>query len=159
MIFLDQYSQELFHNEFINELKKQMNSKESKIKIINNGEIDFIFLSKLIKKEYLPFEEIKDEIIPFLEKFDYLPLYYSYIINNQENLDDYISSTKVDISNKIEKFFIINDYKNILIQMNDIRVKIDEEIDKNFFEEYSHLIPFKYFYIETQYINNAPNDS
>ena len=182
LIFLDQYSQELFHKEFIGELKNQLDFKESKLKILlinsmndkwirdiyinsilnffkkasNNGEIDFIFLSKLINKENLPSEQIKDEIIPYLEIFDYLPLYYSYIIKNQNKIDTYISNTKVDIGNKIEKFFTKNGHKDILIQMNDIRMKIDEEIDKNFFEEYSHLIPFKYFYIYTQYINDAP---
>ena len=182
MIFLDQYNPELFHNEFIEELKQILNSEKSKLKVLlinsindkcirniyiksilnyfdkidTDEEINFIFITKLIKKDSLSSQPIDEKFSSYLELFDYLPLYYSYMINNKDNIDDFISNTKNRIKEKIKKFFMVNGYEDILIQINEIRIKIDEEIDKQFFEDYNHLIPFKYFYIETKYINDGP---
>ena len=179
MIFLDQYSHELFRNEFIEELKNKIYSDKSKLKLIlinsmndkwirniyvkcilnyfdnidTDEEIDFLFLDKLIKKENLPDEKIDEDILLYLQLFDYLPLYYSYI-NNNKNIDEIKSKEKEHIIENMEKFFKKNSYEDNLIQINEIRIKINEEIDKNFFQDYNHLIPFKYFYIETKCIND-----
>ena len=175
MIFLDQYSHELFRNEFIDELKNKIYSENSKLKLIlinsmndkwirniyvkcilnyfdNNDmdeEIDFLFLDKLIKKENLLDEKIDENILQYLQLFDYLPLYYSYVINNEKNIDEIKFEEKEHIMENIEKFFKKNSYEDNLIQINEIRIKINEEIDKKFFQDYNHIIPFKYFYIET----------
>ena len=56
----------------------------------------------------------------------------------------------------MNKFFKDNNKEDNVIQMNDVRIKIDEEIDKNFFEDYNDIIPFKYFYIKKEYVNDIP---
>lgn len=113
-------------------------------------------MDKLVDKENLPKNQNEENLLPYFELFEYLPLYYSHIIKNKENIDTYISDTKVQIIDKIKKFLEENSNEDNAIKMNEIRVKIDEEIDKVFFEEYNDLIPFKFFYIKKIYINNAP---
>ena len=180
IIFLDQFNHELFNNEvkLINTLKNLLNSKNSKLKVllINSlndkyirnlyidyvinifdevdNEIDCIFLKKLITKDNPFFDNIEKDLYPYLELFEFLPLYYSLILKNKEQIKEFISETKTRINNKINKFFKTMGNEDNIIQMNEIRIKIDEEIDKNFFEKYKDYIPFKYFYIDSKIINN-----
>ena len=56
----------------------------------------------------------------------------------------------------MKKFFKDSNQEDNIIQMNDIRLKIDEEIDSRFFANYNNIIPFKYFYIEKQYEETRP---
>ena len=181
-IFLDQYSHELFDSEFINHLQKIINTEGSTIKILlicsmndkwireiyvdsitdylnritKTEDLEFIFLNKLISKDDLANEQIDINLISYLELFDYLPMYYSLIMKNKSNIDEYISEIKKEIEKKMKKFFKDSNQEDNIIQMNDIRLKIDEEIDSRFFANYNNIIPFKYFYIEKQYEKTRP---
>lgn len=182
LIFLDQYSHDLFSNEFIKKLKELIDTEKATIKLLlintmndkwsrkifidsilnffkkyeTNVDIEFIFLSKLITEENKPFEEIDENLISYVESFGYLPKYYSLIMLKKDNINDLVSKTKEKIKNKIDKFLKENNKEDNLIQMNDVRLKIDEEIDLKFFEYHYEIIPFKYFYIETEYVNDIP---
>ena len=182
LIFLDQYSHDLFNNEFIEKLKQLVNKKNANIKLLlinsmndkwsrkifidsilkffrkdeTKDDIEFIFISKLLTEEDKPFEKIDENLISYLEPFGYLPKYYSLIMLKKNNIDDFVSKTKEKIKNKINKFLEENNKEDYLIQMNDVRLKIDEEIDLKFFEDHNEIIPFKYFYIETEYVNDMP---
>ena len=181
-IFLDQFSQDLFDTEFINELQKIINSENVTIKIlliitINDkisrniyidstlnylkgiskiDNIEFIFLNKLISKDDVPLEQIDKNLIPYLESIEYLPFYYSLMMKDKANIDEFFSKTKKKITDKINKFFEDNNKENNIIQMNDVRLKINEEIDKEFFIVNKDIIPFKYFYIEKENVDSNP---
>jgi len=174
IIFLDQFNHELFNDEIklINTLKSLLNPENSKLKVLlinslndkyirnlyidyilnifdeRENEIDCIFLKKLISKDNPLFDNFEKDLYPYLELFEFLPLYYSLILENKERIKEFISETKTRIDNKINKFFITMGNEDNIIQMNEIRIKIDEEIDKNFFEKYKDYTPFKYFYID-----------
>lgn len=180
IIFLDQFNHELFNDEFelINSLKSLLNSENSKLKVLlvnslndkyirnlyidyilslfdgRDNEIDCIFLQKLITKANPFFDNIDKDLYPYLELFEFLPLYYSLILKNKDKIKEFISETKTRIDNKINKFFKTMGNEDNIIQMNEIRIKLDEEIDKNFFEKYKDYTPFKYFYLDSITINN-----
>ena len=135
---------------FIDSILKFFRKDETK------DDIEFIFISKLLTEEDKPFEKIDENLISYLEPFGYLPKYYSLIMLKKNNIDDFVSKTKEKIKNKINKFLEENNKEDYLIQMNDVRLKIDEEIDLKFFEDHNEIIPFKYFYIETEYVNDMP---
>ena len=118
----------------------------------NNG-INCIFLKKLITKESSYYNKIENNLCTYLELFDFIPLYYSLILANKDNLDKFIEETKIKISDKIDKFFKSMDTEDNIIKMDEIRSKLDEQIDKTFFEEHKNYIPFKYFYVDTMLIN------
>ena len=179
LIFLDQFNHVLFskENDFINNLKILLNSTKLKVLLINsmndkwirnffvnnilekfdginrNKEFKFFFLKKLFNKDNMILQKTEEHLNPYFELFDFLPLYYSLIINNKKELNEFMTKTKNWIYKKIIKFFNENNNENNIIQLNEIRIKIDEEIDKKFFEKYQDLIPFKYFYIDNIEIN------
>jgi hypothetical protein len=124
--------------------------------ITNIDNIEFIFLNKLISKNDVSSEQTDEKLIPYLELFGYLPMYYSLIMKNKANINDLFTEIKKKIKDKMNKFFKDNNKEDNVIQMNDVRIKIDEEIDMKFFEDYNDIIPFKYFYIEKEYVNNIP---
>ena len=180
IIFLDQFNNELFNDEleFINDMKNLLNSNNSKLKILlinslndkfirnlyidyilnifdeRDNEIDCIFLKKLITKENPFYKNIDKNLYPYLELFEFLSLYYSLLLINKDNIYEFISNKKIKINDKLTKFFRTMGNEDNLFQMNEIRIKIDNEIDKNFFVKYKDYIPFKYFYIDLNIINN-----
>lgn len=178
LIFLDQFQNELFKegDKFLKDLKANFSSPESttnikiifiislndksireiyKNKIINlfNGteneeDIKYIFIKELVKKDSLILKENDTKLIEYLEMFNYLPLYYSLLLKNKNNIEEFLESTKDWINNKIHNFLKLNENEDKIIQMNEVRIKIDEPIDKQFFINYCDFIPFKYFYID-----------
>ena len=80
--------------------------------------------------------------------FNYLPLYYSLLLKSINNIEEFLETTKVWINNKIHKFLKFNETEDNIIQMNEVRIKIDEPINKEFFIKYCDYIPFKYFFID-----------
>ena len=178
LIFLDQFQNKLFKNgdEFLNNLKASLSSPESitNIKIIfiislndksirevykkrimnhfngikNEEDIEYIFIKELVKKDSLKLTGIDTKFKEYLELFNYLPLYYSLLLKNKKNIEEFIKATKDRINNKIQKFLKLNENEDKIIQMNEVRLKIDESIDKEFFIKYCDYIPFKYFYID-----------
>ena len=178
LIFLDQFQNELFKtgDEFLKNVKTILSSPEltSNIKIIFiismndksirekykrriinkfNGikkeeDIEYIFIKELVKKDSLNIKGKDKKFIEYIEKFNYLPLYYSLLLKNEENIEKFVESTKDWINNKIQNFLKLNETEDNIIQMNEIRLKIDEPIDKEFFIKYCDYIPFKYFFID-----------
>lgn len=80
--------------------------------------------------------------------FNYLPLYYSLLLKNIDNIEEFLETTKDWINNKIQKFLKLNETEDNIIQMNEVRIKIDEPINKEFFIKYCDYIPFKFFFID-----------
>jgi len=64
------------------------------------------------------------------------------------NIEEFLETTKVWINNKIHKFLKFNETEDNIIQMNEVRIKIDEPINKEFFIKYCDYIPFKFFFID-----------
>ena len=178
LIFLDQFQNELFKkgDEFFKNIKETLSSPELitnikiifiismndksirevyKNRIINhfNGikkqeDIEYIFVKGLVKKDSLKLAGKDTKFMEYLEMFNYLPLYYSLLLKNENKIEEFLEATKDWINNKIQKFLKLNENEDKIIQMNEVRIKIDESIDKEFFIQYCDFIPFKYFYID-----------
>ena len=178
LIFLDQFQNELFKNgdEFIKNIKTTLSSPELttnikiifiismndksireiyKKKIINqfNGtrseeEIEYFFIKELVKKDSLKIIGKDKKFFEYIEMFNYLPLYYSLLLKNIDNIEEFLETTKDWINNKIQKFLKLNETEDNIIQMNEVRIKIDEPINKEFFIKYCDYIPFKFFFID-----------
>lgn len=81
-----------------------------------------------------------------LKLFNYLPLYYNLCVQFKDNLDNFKKETKERIEKKIIKF---NEKMKVdLINLDEIRKMIDNEVSELRLKSFFKYIPFKYFYIE-----------
>ena len=172
LIFLDQFSYELFNDgkTFLNDIKTLLSNDKTKLKIIivnsmndksmrdiyksfklscftkekQELDIKYTFVENLINKSNLPIEK---DIEKNLQLFNFLPLYNFLLLKNKNNQDKVVSETRAWIKKKMESFLEKNHQNNYIFQINEIRLNIDEKIDKNFFQNYFDYFTLKYFYI------------
>ena len=137
----------LITNGKINEKDSEVNDEKNK----NNNYIPYHFVERLIDNELMEKKinkednKYNDKFKETIKMFNYLPLYFSLCKQNINNLDSFISTTKIRINDKINAFLKKDDN---LGKIDEIRKMINNEIEVCDLSIYSNWIPFKYFYIE-----------
>ena len=135
------------------ESKKNENNNEIlKNDNYSNNFIPYHFMEKLVEDLYIKenIKEIKkqndENFNEYLKLFNFLPLYYNLCRQHENDLKNFVESTKVKIEYKIKK--INKKEKFNIIYFDYIRKMIDNEITVNELNSYGDYIPFKYFYID-----------